>query len=301
MKAAITHDAPSPDKRRSAGTSDTATGVHGDQCGQGSGVDCINGTCLNLFQNPQTGDPIGACLSTCDGKDSCPQGVDFLGGQAGTQNAICLSILLGWNGTADPRDNIYLPVCLPEATTTSLNDCSTDFTCPANEACQAFPIATNPGVPAKVEYLCVGNTDAQGVAPTGAAGSSCTGPGDCASAICANDTTDGFCSHYCDPEDASSCADVPNSSCQKQILIPRAVEANEAAVWTCQKTDQTCLPCSTNFDCTAGFVCANVSATAPDFRCVADCSADGTCAVGTCQDTTDQFAGTGKGCVTTCQ
>jgi hypothetical protein len=292
-----------------AGPSATATGTHGDTCGGDSGVSCINGTCINFTMTD--GSSQGACLSTCRSADDCVQG-PFLGG--GDYKGICRNIRAGWNGTADLRDDLYIPSCLPSAAEgNSLSDCSgsaqwvgNPSLCGADEACLAFGISVNPGEPSVTDFRCLNYLDANGAPPPKAVGESCDPAAttdECASLFCEPLAVGGICSKMCDPAAVDSCSDVPNTSCSRRVLVPRLLQENEAAVYTCRPTDASCVACSAHSDCSDGHACLNVgTGLNTKFRCVEDCSDSAVCGnAGACSDATDNFGEVRQGCETTCQ
>ncbi len=295
------------------GASDAATGVHGDICGGTSGVECINGNCLQLFQNPATGEPLGVCLATCTAAADCPQDAMIAGQQQ--SKAICRSLLMGWNGTADPRDNLYLSVCLPDSMESSHTACGSEVKGVATpslcteekEICLGLAIAGNPDDESKIEFLCLDVSDPQtGAMPDKAVGQACDpSAGDCSTGLCLGDPGKAVCSTYCNPAEEGGCTAVPDSSCKKMVMVPRIDPDKEAFAFVCQKDNLTCQGCgSTQMDCGEGFSCADIATGEglPDFRCVPACTADGECGGGTCKDTEDQFGVAGKGCMpTTCQ
>jgi hypothetical protein len=295
------------------GASDAATGVHGDICGGTSGVECINGNCLQLFSNQATGEPIGVCLATCTAAADCPQDAMIAGEQQA--KGVCRSLQLGFNGTADPRDDLFLAVCLPDSMESSHTPCGSDIKGVATpsacteekEVCLGLAIAGNPDEEAKVEFLCLDVSDAQtGEMPAKKVGESCDPTaGDCSTGLCLGDPGKAVCSTYCSPSQEGACAAVPDSACKKMVMFSRVDPDKEAFAFVCQKTNLTCQGCaSSRTDCGDGFTCADIATGEglPDFRCVQSCTADGECGNGTCKDTADQYGVGGKGCMpTTCQ
>jgi hypothetical protein len=298
-----------------AGASATATGVHGDPCGGDSGASCINGTCITF--NLTDGSTQGACLATCRKATDCPVGA-FLGG--GNYKGICRNIRSGWNGTADLRDDMYIPSCLPlgaedanGGAINSLTDCSggamwvgNPSACGAGEGCLAFGISVNPGEPSITDFRCLSNLDQNGAAPPKAVGESCdpsSETDECASLFCEPLAVGGICSKMCDPAGVDSCSDVPNTTCARRVLVPRLEQMNEAAVYTCRPTDASCIACNSHSDCVDGYVCGNVgTGLNAKYRCIESCDGDGVCDnAGTCGAMPDLFGQTIDGCSTTCQ
>jgi hypothetical protein len=256
---------------------------------------------------------MGVCLDTCRVASDCAQGVAFLGGLAPTYNSTCMSIRHAWNTTADPRDNLYLPVCWPENAAASMSDCSTADPGVANpaacttsgEVCRGRAVATNPSVAATVEFLCLTqytptpNPDGS-VPPFKEPGQSCSANEECATNICVNDVAGGgLCSTLCDPFEADTCSGVPGTSCQKDILISRVDPALEAFAYTCKKADATCVTCTMQSDCGDGYACS--AGAGGNYVCVEDCSSS-TCTDGgaTCGEVKDWFGVAAQGCSTTC-
>ena len=288
------------------------------ECRGESGTECQNGVCLNLFQNTQTGDPIGVCTASCRSHSDCPQSADILGSSnydpPVAYKGICTSLRWGYNGTPNVLDDFYLPICLPENPDSTLTDCSgsqkgvgDQSKCGDTEVCTSFMIATTPDVETVVEFLCVTNapssSDPNPPAPK-EAGESCEQDSECKSTMCLNGGTNGdFCSSLCDPTVTTSCDGIPNTSCLKGRWMPRVDESMEGFIYVCQRTDQTCLPCFTSSSCSNGYTCNNTSDVTDDFRCVPECTTDSDCGDGgKCGTTTDAYGVESMGCTNTaCQ
>jgi len=220
-------------------TSDGA-GALGDACS--SYADCEAGWCLGADAASGTD---GFCTQVCDGTASCPSVSDG----ATTYHGICTSLLYSFAGDdTNAATNLYLPLC--QFTTASLADCSTDFTCPAGEACAPNVIATSPDTPATVELLCMRNDNGAAGPPADAAvGDACdpnatnadgSAQAQCASGLCLDEVAGaaalGYCSALCmGPSDTTTCP--AGLTCQKHVLVPRsgAFASHEGAVYLCKK------------------------------------------------------------------
>jgi hypothetical protein len=268
-------------------TRDDAKGNFADLCGTAVGVNCNSGFCMGADETNA-----GFCTETCLKQSDClPATIE------GTNyKSVCRSLLMGWNGTADRKDDIYLPLCLLTAGTDSLADCSADFTCAAeNESCVPFVIAANPDQPGTVDWLCMGN----GEADTLELGAECnpfpaddfTGPY-CKTGLCLPGTVKGkgTCSKFCKVDD--DCTGL--GLCYAYPYIDRADDANDVYVNRCQQP-ATCVECSEDADCGPNYSCVNVGGLGftVDYRCAPTCVADADCTGtdggATCKDSKDKI------------
>ena len=284
------------------------TGAHGDKCMADTGNMCVNSLCLNFYQSAD-GQAVPSCFAACSSTADCPVDVEMLNGDAANASGVCQAIRFSSNQNADIKDDLYVSICRPEDPASTLNDCSTatpgvgdPSVCnAASEACSPTTIASNPDVPAVVEFLCMSNLDSEGVQAAKGPGLSCDAYYECTSLLCENTSAGGVCSSLCDPSDATSCDAVPGTACLAQVQIPREDPANEASVYKCLPPDSTCVPCEVHTDCQPGYVCSNTGTQLQEnFRCVADCSETGTCDSGTCGNVTDVLGLPGQGCSTSC-
>jgi len=282
--------------------SDATLGGMATQCM--SGADCESGWCLGA--DSQAGTP-GFCTQMCASSADC----EAVSDASGTYQGVCTSLLLSFGG--DPKNastNIYVGLC--QFTTASLQDCSADFTCPDGEACQPNPIAYGPDFSTEIEYVCMGNAKADGTPADIAAGAACDPNAEdangnpvaqCASGLCLDEAAGaadpGYCSQLCTGPSDDSCP--TGLSCLEITTIPRsgAYADNAGSFFACMK-DQDCTPCFTDGFCPGDRVCVNLGqddGDLADYRCVAACGADGTCADGkACTDSTDGLGQPVKGC-----
>ncbi len=257
----------------------------GDACGGNSGVTCKSGFCLGT-----QGDQPGFCTALCGSKADCPAGPTTLGLFTGNYNMFCFGYLYsnGFDDTSN-EDMVFVPLCRPAVAETSpLTDCSGDFKCGPNEACQAIAIASGSTGPTNLEYLCMGAGifDAQGAfqASTGKLGSSCDilfesmDPGDfCESNYCLPDAGDdeGYCGALCTTNADCSAAGMV---CDEMVLIDRKGADNDVSTKVCRK-EASCIPCQVDTDCTGEYVCVNVGSVGllEERRCAPPCTVDTDC------------------------
>jgi len=257
----------------------------GDACGGNSGVNCKSGFCLG-----SQGDQPGFCTALCGSKSDFPAGPQTLGQFGGTYNMFCFGYLYSFGFDVDSNeDTVYVPLCRPASAETSpLTDCSADFKCGANEACQAIGVAAGATGPAKAEFLCLGAgiPDAQGAfqPSTAKMGDSCditfesNSPGDfCETNYCLPDAGDdkGYCGGLC--KEDSDCTGA-GLVCDDFILIDRIGTDNDVATKVCRK-EASCIPCQVDTDCTGTNVCVNVGSVGllADRRCAPACTVDADC------------------------
>lgn len=253
----------------------------GESCGAlaSDGTDmaiCKSGLCLG-----QSDTQPGFCADLCDGKASCPTKITI----GGTDyKSVCRSLKWGWNGTAEPNDDIFVPVCLPTVPDSTLTDCSKDKTCGKGEICIAFAVATGPDKAAKMEYLCSIADAKQG---TKKPGDVCdpdppqSTPPECASGYCIDpDGTGktGYCSALCNADgDCGTTAD--GMMCDTgHMYIPRSDPAKAAFLPLCLKK-KSCTPCGYDSECVGGYLCANLNGAGQPVnqRCAPPCSSDADC------------------------
>ncbi len=261
-------------------------GAVGDACGGNSGVICKSGFCLS-----SQGDQPGFCTAMCSSKSDCPQNLE-LGLFSGVYNMACYAYLYspGFDGTTD-EDSVYVPLCRPAlAEASSLSDCSESLSCPAGEACQAWPIAMGATGPAGKEFLCTGAGvfDGAGVFQLAEQelGEHCDilyesdSPFQyCKSNYCLPDVgkEQGYCGALCS-SDADCAAGGPAMICDPLTLIDRPGANADVTVDVCKK-QASCIPCSDHVDCTGDYVCVNAGGVGllANYRCAPPCSQDADC------------------------
>ncbi|MFO0746498.1 MAG: hypothetical protein U1F43_12610 [Myxococcota bacterium] len=268
-------------------------GEFGASCTGGS--ECKSGFCLGATDTTP-----GFCTKVCGATSEC--GSVTIGTDTG--NGICASLLLGYGGDIDDSTNaVYIPLCV--LTTDSLEDCSADLSCTAeNEICSFNVVATDATHPAKVEYLCSALVDPGDDMPTGAVGSACNlnpadgDPPQCAGGYCLEDKDgNGYCSKPC--KAAGDCSG--GTTCTDTATFARVgkYEANSGSVGLCRK-DVECETCYGQFDCPGDLVCSNLGTNnTPDFRCVPGCTDASSCTNETgkqCNDSADERGVATKGC-----
>ncbi|MEY3011517.1 MAG: hypothetical protein RIT45_252 [Pseudomonadota bacterium] len=262
----------------------------GDQCGSattetGLGKLCQSGVCLNTTNSAGQAQP-GYCSDFCGaGKSDCPATITAYGQQYKT---ICRSLLWAWNGTKDPTDDIYVPLCLPTVTTNSLTDCGTSKACTgANEACLGFPVASGPDKVAKVEYSCMSVANAPTQAdpnppqPNKNVGEECDLESDytqCKTAYCLESdvTGKGYCSRVCNED--TDCG--TGMVCDKGHMMIQRKDPSKAAYMPICKKIKSCIPCLYDYQCGGGNKCTNIgsSGTLANMRCAPPCTSDSDCA-----------------------
>ncbi len=262
----------------------------GDQCGSattetGLGKLCQSGVCLNTTNSAGQAQP-GYCSDFCGaGKSDCPATITAYGQQYKT---ICRSLLWAWNGTKDPSDDIYVPLCLPTVTTNSLTDCGTSKACTgANEACLGFPVASGPDKVAKVEYSCMSVANAPTQAdpnppqPNKNVGEECDLESDytqCKTAYCLESdvTGKGYCSRVCNED--TDCG--TGMVCDKGHMMIQRKDPSKAAYMPICKKIKSCIPCLYDYQCGGGNKCTNIgsSGTLANMRCAPPCTSDSDCA-----------------------
>ena len=218
----------------------------------------------------------GFCLDMCSGKADCPAEVTI--GDA-KYKMLCRSYLMGWNGTTQPLDDLYAPLCVPVEGTTSLADCSATKKCGTGEVCSAFSIAYGPTKAAKVEYLCVGlGADAK---PTKQVGEACNPDAEtteCVTGACMPDseTGKGYCSAYCNSN--SDCGNGNGLFCDTDHQIIGRADASKAAIAPMCLKKKSCIPCAYDFQCATGTICNWKSKADENGRCAPPCTTDADCA-----------------------
>ncbi len=236
-------------------------GEYGAPCGTtpGSG-ECRLGFCAFV------GDQPGMCSQVCTSAADCPP--------LGTVPSACTAVPYGWNGTTRQRDDLFVSVCTPVESGSSMASCGPALPCAdPDETCVPFAIAGVPYEPVSVEYHCV-RRPADAPTSPGGVGAPCTTDSDCASLMCLPDVGGGgYCSALCTAD--LDCLDAgPFAVCDPFRPIERLAGSLEASVPRCTKA-QTCIPCKRHADCAQGMRCVRVGDT---FACAWACQSDADCA-----------------------
>ncbi len=271
------------------------TGKWGQLCNGGD--ECRSGFCLGATEQSA-----GFCTKLCSASSEC-ETVD-VGGEAA--NGVCNSFLFAFAGNLEePRTNLYLPLC--EATLSSTEDCSDDFTCDdPSEVCFPNVVATDATRPAMTEWLCQVAVAEGDPAPTKQIGEACDIESDaveCVSALCLDDGAGGgYCSAPCDAEAAVDTCAAANMACSDFPTIPffkGAYEAHSGSFSICRQ-DLACTTCVSDASCTGNRSCVNLGGIGDnaDFRCVDACTADAECtgAQSTCNAGENAFGDAVMGC-----
>jgi hypothetical protein len=129
---------------------------YGELCGQAANATlCNSGLCLNTRGQNNQPQP-GFCVDMCSATSDCKASVTLPAPYNVEMKSVCRSLLMGWNGTAQPLDDLYVPACVPTSKASSLADCSSDKKCAsATEACLAYPVTTAPDKAASVDFHCI--------------------------------------------------------------------------------------------------------------------------------------------------
>ena len=202
-------------------TADATKGATGASCDDDN--PCQTGLCVGDETSSQ-------CSGLCTTSSDCPAG---MGAGGETLNAVCESITWATVGTPSALDDIYAPICV--YTAGSAADCSASLKCGGDEQCVPTVIATEPTVPAVVEWRCLGST-----ADQVDLGGDCESDGDCKSGACVLPKTGndpGYCTSWCKDGDAATyCPDGGTGwTCADTTLLKRATAANSAVVGRCEK------------------------------------------------------------------
>ena len=254
-------------------------GVMGDICGWGVGVQCKSGICF-YFDNEGG---YGLCVEPCAQNSDCPDTISL---DDTDYKTACALTLWGYNGTLNIEDDLFLNYCWVVDAGNSMQDCSADFTCTAeeNEACLPYVHSYAPDQPAVIEYACVSNIgfNAWGdplPAPTKGVGEVCDpeADGECMGAFCLGDVQEGmgYCSKLCQAD--GDCAG--DTQCLDNIHLPRPNMDNAAIFKLCRKA-KSCLVCEHDYSCPSGFLCVNVGGLGflADYRCAPACATNADCA-----------------------
>ncbi|MSQ82304.1 MAG: hypothetical protein EXR77_05205 [Myxococcales bacterium] len=267
----------------------------GAQCGLSNGKNCKSGLCFGQQDAAGKTSP-GWCTDLCSSKADCPPSITFTGYNNQQAKAYCSSIFWSHNASAQPLDNLYLPVCLPDTANSSLQDCSSDFKCAAaGEACVALGIGTGPDKPATTDFRCRSlKNAATDPVPTKKVGELCnpnpaqSDPEECASGLCMPDSTTGkgYCSALC--KDNAVCGSNDSLFCDvAKMILPRADTKMAAKAPMCIKK-KSCIPCAYDYQCATGNLCAWTDTKAENGRCAPPCETDADCAKtdggGKCED-----------------
>lgn len=244
----------------------------GALCGAlADGTQCKSGLCgFGTETQP------GFCLDMCSGKSDCPASVTI--GQE-QYKMICRSYLMGWNGTTQPLDDLYAPLCVPADSASSLADCAATKKCSGTEVCVPFPIAYGPTKAAKVEYWCVGlGADEK---PTKNIGEACNPEAEtaeCLSGVCMPDseTGKGYCSAYCNAD--ADCGTGNGLFCDTAHQSIGRADAKFAAIVPMCLKKKSCIPCAYDFQCATGNICTWKSKADEFGRCAPPCQTDADCA-----------------------
>lgn len=269
-------------------------GTFGKSCT--TGADCRSGFCY----------PINAagtqriCIDPCQATEECPTGVS-IGGQ--TADGVCVSLLYAWGGDLDDAaKSVFVSLCLPD--TSSLDDCSDDYTCTGTESCFPNIVAAGPTTQAKTEYLCFETWESEGVRGTKQLGDLCNPNAaneECASGLCVTELANanqGYCSALCDVG-SDPCG--AGTTCQLITRVARVGEYadNATGYGLCLKS-QECSECAGQWDCPGDLACVNLgSAAVPSYRCVPECDGNEDCTAAgrtTCNDSTDATGRAASGC-----
>lgn len=260
-------------------------GDPGAQCGASNGKSCKSGLCLGQQDAAGKVSP-GWCTDMCSSKADCPASITFTGYNNQKAKAYCGSILWGNNATAQPLDNIYLPVCLPDVGDSSLQDCSADLKCTAaGEACTAIAIATGPDKAAITEFRCRSvKNNAADASPTKKVGESCNpnpaqaDPEECISGLCMADSASGkgYCSALC--KDNAVCGSNDSMFCDLDHQIIGRKDAKMAAIAPMCMKKKSCIPCAYDYQCATGNKCTWSDGKAENGHCAPPCSTDSDCA-----------------------
>ena len=289
---------------------DPSLAALGEKCGAAVGKGCQSGVCLGVSTDSSGKPSPGYCSDLCGQGSDCPLSapIAVAGGKA--YPFTCGSVPWANNATAQPYDNLYLPVCLPQPENSSLADCAATLTCAGGETCQAFAIALGPDAAAKVEYHCVkawlppasqkqpGDLCDPSLGPSD--------PAECKSGLCLPDaqTGKGYCSALC--KTGADCGTLDKMQCDTQHqMIARQSPNMPAVVPICQK-HKSCIPCRWDYQCPDTLKCTWLGPSDSSGRCAPPCAQNSDCAATdggpTCQPIADAqgIASGAKVCTPVC-
>jgi hypothetical protein len=197
----------------------------GSQCGVENSGTCGSQLCFNL--TPPGGSQATKCTAFCQDATDCGT-FDFDGV---IYPSVCRSISYSNNGTFSGADNVYLPVCVPAPSGSTLTTCANEAgtaadasLCGEGEMCQAYPIITDLESPSSIDFRCIAQTPGA----LSIFGDDCLNGDECLSGYCVAQS----CASLCDPDLEEPCGPT-NESCDPLTLVSRSAPAESVVTTFC--------------------------------------------------------------------